>query len=199
MWVLFFCPNAHAAPDRSGQWDMGIKIGGVLPADTQGSNVTFLGGEAAYGINEWAAVGFSTGWTTAKLRVQNSKDTEINGGKYSMLPLFADLILRTPTPIHYDYLSPYGVLGLGTVVTHRLTTQDLANFGLGSKVDASLAFKLGLGLDWFLNSNWIFNMELSYIFSGVTVDILSNSNDAKVDSKNLDYLYIGIGAKYLFT
>lgn len=198
--MIFLWPaSATAAPDRSGEWDAGIKIGGVLPSSTEGSNVAFIGGDIAYGINEWSAIGFSTGWTDAKLRVQNGRDVEVNGGKYGMLPLFADLILRAPTPVHYDYLSPYGVLGLGTIVTHRLTTQDLANYNLTSSIDSGLAFKLGLGLDWFMNSNWIFNMELSYIFSGVTVNIINPSNNATIDSKDLDYLYLGVGLKYLYT
>ena len=196
---LFFSLNTYAAPDRTGQWDMGIKIGGALPASTQGSNVTYLGGDFAYGINNWAAVGASTGWTDAKLRTVNGRGVEINGGKYGMLPLFLDIIYRAPTPAHYDYLSPYGVLGIGTVVTHKLSTQDLANYNLGSKVNSGLAFKLGLGLDWFLNTNWIFNMELNYVFSGVTVDIVNTGTNATIDSKDLDYLYIGVGSKYLFS
>lgn len=191
--------SAYAAPDRSGQWDTGIKIGGVLPSNTGDSNLAYFGGEIAYGINEWSAVGFSTGWTGAKLRTQNGRGVEVNGGKYGMLPLFAELILRAPTPYRYDHLSPYGVMGLGTIVTHRLSTQDLSNYALSSKVDSGLAVKFGVGLDWFLNSSWIFNMELNYVLSGTTVDIIDVNNDAVIDSKDLDYLYIGVGLKYLYS
>ena len=197
---IFFIPiSLYAAPDHTGQWDMGIKVGGILPSNAGGGNTGFLGGEFAYGINEWAAAGLSTGWTDAKLSVDNGRGAKINGGKFGALPIFADLIFRVPTPIHYDYLSPYAVLGLGTLITRNLTTQDLAGNNLASHLEHSIAFKLGAGLDWFMNSNWIMNFEMNYVFSGVKVDIINNSTHAAVDSTDLDHFYIGVGAKYLFT
>ena len=105
--------------------------------------------------------------------------------------------LFLPISLH-ESLVPYGVLGFGGIITHKLTSQDLSGGTLHVKSTNDFAVKLGLGLDWFYRSDWIFNLEFNYVYTGASVDIIKNSDGLALTNENIDYWFIGLGTKHLF-
>jgi outer membrane protein W len=126
----------------------------------------------------------------------------IAGPDITGVPLFADLIVRG----HSEDRSwePYGVLGLGTVIwSIDDTTASGATAGsVQTDIDTDFAVKLGGGVDWFINNNWILNFNAAYVFSSpeATVTATAAGTSATVtDEVDLDYWAIGGGVKYLFS
>ena len=176
--------------------DVGIIVGGLAPVSSDGAIEPYWGGNLSYGINDWSALGLSVGATNFKLKVDDNSGNKISAGKVFAYPIFADIIFRTSS-LH-ESLVPYAVLGLGGIITHRDTIQDLSGGTLHVKSSNDFAAKLGLGLDWFYRSDWIFNLEFNYVYTGASVDVIKNSDGLALTNENIDYWFIGLGTKHLF-
>ena len=200
--VLMLASTAvYAAPDRTGKIDAGITVSGAIPTDNSIDSTVYVGGNLAYGVCQWFAVGFSGGWQD-----HGSKDLDLGGGTtflgpdFNAVPLFGDLIVRVP--VEQQSFIPYGVVGLGSVIWNVADTRDTAGNTYKTKVNDAFALKLGGGLDWFLNKNWILNFESAYVFNRPDVTLTasngSTSASATVNQVKLDYWFVGGGVKYLF-
>ena len=188
--------SAYAAPDRAQKWDTGLIIGGLSPVSADGSLEPYWGGNFSYGINSWSALGMSVGAADFKLKVVDDSGNKISAGKMQSFPIFVDIIFRASS-LH-ESLVPYAVLGLGGIVTHKLTSRDLSGGALHIKSSDDFAAKLGLGVDWFYKSDWIFNLEFNYVYTGAGVDVIRNSDGLALTNENIDYWFLGVGAKHLF-
>lgn len=187
---------AFAAPDRTQKLDTGLIIGGLAPVSSDGDIEPYWGGNFSYGINEWSAMGLSVGATNFKLKVPDASGNKISAGKVQAFPIFVDIIFRANT-LH-ESLEPYAVLGVGGIYTHRLTSEDLSGGSLHVKSSNDFAAKIGVGVDWFYHSGWIFNLEFNYVYTGASVDVIKNSDGLALTNENIDYWFIGLGTKYLF-
>ena len=141
-------------------------------------------------------MGLSVGAADFKLKINDASGNKISAGKVQAVPSFADIIFRSSS-LH-ESLVPYGVLGLGGIITHRVTIQDLSGGTLHVKSTNDFAVKLGLGLDWFYRSDWVFNLEFNYVYTGASVDVINNSTGLALTNENIDYWFIGLGTKHLF-
>ena len=186
---------AHAGSDRVGVWDAGVTIqGDFLSDDNAGDNV-YYGGNFSYGINSWFAVGMSAGWSDSTFDVASPSGNFAKGGRVTIVPVFADFIFRVPGSEDKN-LVPYGVMGLGALFTNLHGTGDAGRFGQQADNEDGFAFKLGVGVDWFANKNWIYNLETGYVFTTASLDI-TDSRGGDAGSVDLDYYYLGGGVKWI--
>ncbi len=193
--VSFFPIAAQASSDRVGQWDAGVNVAGNLITDQQGDGAVYVGGNFSYGINEWLALGMSIGWSDSRFEVTNSAGSNGKGGRVTSIPIFADAIFRVPN-LDNRQLVPYGVMGLGGIFTSEHGNGNAANLGLDTDAEDGIAFKLGAGVDWFANNNWIYYLETGYVFTDASIEV-KNPNGSENDSVDLSYYYIGGGVKWL--
>jgi len=185
---------AYAAPDRVGLWDAGVNVSGILPEDNEINNTVYVGGTFAYGVHQWIALGVEAGW----LQTHSEEDTVEGIGDLGDLtgnPVMGDIIIRVPNPD--QSFVPYAIIGIGVVVWDFTESPVLEGLGVDVDVDTSFALKVGGGIDWWLNSNWILNFEASYVFTDANVTVTAAGTSASEDT-GLQYFQIGAGLKYLF-
>lgn len=162
------------APDRVGQWDWGIGIAGGLN-DDGADDALFVSTALAYGVTPYIGLGVEAGWQEA--------DMDTDNGTVGAVPVLFDILVRVPT-VH-EALVPYGVLGLGAAGVY--VEQD----NLDDVDDTAFAWKLGGGLDYFINRDWIFNFEFAFWNAGTELPGTSFDDD-------FEWWTIGISLKYVF-
>lgn len=143
------------APDRVGRWDGGVMIGGAFNGDFD--DAFYAQSQVAYGITPWVAVGLEIGY-------QENDGADFNDETVHVLPLLVDVIVRVPT-LH-ETIVPYGVFGLGMTSVWVQDEDGEAPDNNGDDVDdIGIGWKIGGGVDWFFDPNWIANLEAAY-FNG---------------------------------
>lgn len=167
------------APDRVGQWDMGLFAGYAFNSDSDDTG--YFGANIAYGVTPWIALGMEAGWQESTLSSDEDNDL-------GLVPILADIIVRLPN-VH-STIVPYGVLGLGVIGAYVTDDNGVAPNNDGQDVsDTSFGWKIGLGADWFMNENWILNFEWSYY---------SSSADLGRFDIDPDFWTLGVGVKYVY-
>lgn len=183
-----------AMSDRVGKFDAGFHVGGLVSDSGKVNAATYFGGNVAYGVSDWFAVGVEGGYGDSRTSFN------IGGNDHkahiSRIPLFADLIFRYSRPEN-DYV-PYGLLGLGALFTDIHGTGTLLSSNLKLDIDNSFAVKLGAGVDWFVTDHWILNFETSYVWVDADANVTNLAGGSTLDSAPLDYWMVTGGAKYLF-
>ena len=186
--------------DRTGKFEVGVDIAGTVLMDHMIGSAPFVGGKFAYGINKWLAIGFSAGWHNHGSDDINAEGVTFFGPDLTGIPLFGELILRLP-PIN-DRAEFYGVAGFGTVLWDMDNTTDTIGTKYVMKISNPFALKLGGGMDFFLNKNWIFNIESSYIFDRPDLKVIAHNGTTSfaenINHVKLDYWTAGGTLKYLF-
>ncbi len=190
--ALLVPASAFAAPDRVGKWDVGFDLAGAISTDSDLNSTVYVGANGSYGVNNWFAMGWSFGW-------QSFGEDSVLGislPDVTSYPLFADFIFRLNNP-NQKYV-PYGVVGIGAIFWD---VDDVTISGVTAQtdIDTSLGIKLGAGVDWFVNDNWMVNVDAHYVFTNADTDINLVGTGIRVsDTSDLDYWHIGAGVKYLF-
>lgn len=185
--------EAYAAPATTGKVDLGVHVSGVLHEDADTGNALGISGRAAYGLNEWVAVGVEAGY-------YGGADVASEGfelGDLSGVSVFGDILLRFPNE---SQILPYGVLGIGGIFWNFDDSELVKSVGLETKVDDSFAVKLGGGFDWFVSEHWAINFEAAYVFADATVHAVESSTGSDLASEegSLNHWVIGAGVKFLF-
>ena len=161
------------APDRVKQVDWGVGVSAAF--NSSSDDTAFISTAVSYGITPYIAIGVETGWQEA--------DGDSQDDTVGFVPILADLIFRVPT-VH-ESIVPYGILGLGGSYVY------VDNDSRGDDDDTGFSWKLGGGIDWFINTQWIFNFEFAYWDADVNLPRTSLGNDAS-------FWTLGVGLKYLF-
>lgn len=189
--------SADAAPERVGHWEAGALFSAAIPSDDELESAFQVSGNLAYNVNEWFAVGFSGGFQEHTVDAETIGAVTISEYDVTGVPLFLDLITRMPAQ---EKFQAYGVLGLGTVlweIDSVTARSGAAAVTATSDVETEFAAKVGGGVDWFINNNWMINIEAAYVFSNpeasVTVTGISGTEDVE-----LDYWTVGAGLKFVF-
>ena len=189
-FLIFLPVLSHAGSDRVGIIDAGLMVSYDVFSDGGINNNAYLGGSVSYGINSWFAIGVSAGWHDSSFDVPDSAaGSTAKGGRVAMVPIFADFIFRVPGSETKNVV-PYGVMGLGGIITNLHGTGDASRFNQTVNDEGGFAFKLGAGVDWFATQNWIYNLETGYVFMSADIKVGSTNTD-------LDYYYIGGGVKWI--
>ena len=199
---LILAGTAYAAPSRVGKNDVGLNVSAAISQDDELDTAAYVGGSFSHGINEWFAVGLSVGWQSFDSDSTSSGNVFIPGAEITGVPLFADFIVRVPAS--ESSFTPYGVLGLGTVIwdiDDVTATVSGVPVNTQTDVDTDVAVKIGGGVDWFLNDSWIVNFEAAYVFSNPKATVTASASGATAsttDEIDLDYWTVGGGIKFLF-
>ncbi len=186
---------AFSAPDRVGKADIGFDLSGAISSDSDINSTFYVGGNMSYGINEWFAVGVSLGREEFSANDITVGSATIPGPDIAGHPLFLDFIFRKYMP-DKAYV-PYGVLGAGIIWWKSQDVTASNGIQYEASVDPALGFKLGGGVDWFMNDKWALNLNFDYVLTTSSAP-LSNGSISVRDDVNLDYWNLGGGIKYLF-
>ena len=180
--LIFAASNVFAAaPDRVGHAELGVLGGGAFN-DSGADDAGFIQAAWDYGVTPYIALGVEGGWQEAS----GSFSSEDVGSVHIM----GDIILRNPD--WHDNLVPYGILGLGVIGQYVTDEDGGAPTNNGNDVDdTGFGWKLGGGLDWFINPNWVLNFEVAWFSSSVDLPGSSVAN-------GVDYWTVGGGIKFVF-
>lgn len=179
---LVFATNAWArtgytdsvAPDRVDKWELGLGVAAGM--NDEADDAVFVSTEVSYGVTPYIGLGVEAGW-------MESDGDGPGEATVGVVPVLADIYLRIPT-VH-EALVPYGVLGLGGAGVY------VERDNLDDADDTAFTWKLGGGLDYFINPNWIFNFEFAYWSASVDLPTTSITDD-------FDWWTIGLSLKYVF-
>jgi len=192
------------APPRTG---IGLIVGYAMPSG--------YGGGLAYGAS--FSFGFSSnfGIEIAGLRFQSAVDepaeadreTALSKGKLTVMPVQLSLVARFPLS---PSLTPYVLAGGGYFLNkYALDSgvqgdwEDLG-FTISEKVENSIGFHFGAGLDVFMGSNLAVGAVVKYCMSTTKGKWTMNETVSKVEASGelkdlkLKPFIIGLGLKYFF-
>lgn len=185
---------AFAEVERVGEVEVGLNVSAALSPENETSDSVYVGGNLAYGVTEWVALGISGGWKESNLEVDVNQQ-KLDSGDLRALPLFGEVIIRIPAAPQTSF-HPYLVGGIGGVFWHLDESSQLKSQGLSSDVENGFAFKLGGGLDWFVNDRWLVFFEAAYIVSDADVRVRNAAGADVGESNDIDFWTVGGGIKY---
>jgi outer membrane protein W len=183
---------AAFAEDLTGRFNVGIIGGGIFPSDADIDETYYVGGNFAYGINNYLAVGAEAGYTNWE-----NKEGGTDYGDVNAVPLFADLYLRYPLEIDINTFVPYVIGATGVVFWDYDESSLLTNNGISVNMDAKLGLKVGAGIDFFVDNNFAINIEGDYVWSDADVSIAAVGTVAAA-TVDTDYWIVNGGLKYYF-
>lgn len=189
--IVCFTILAHAE-ESTGRFSVGIVGGGIFPKDNDIDNAGYIGGNLAYGVNEYFAVGAEIGYTS-----WNVEEDSVDFGDVSAIPLLADVYLRYPIELGESKIVPYGVGGVGVIFWDYEESSLLKNNGITVNMDPELGLKLGGGVDYFFTKNFAINAEASYIWSDADMSVTAFGSQAAATIDTDAWVVCG-GLKYYF-
>lgn len=180
------------AEDLAGRFSVGVVGGGVFPKDSEIDSTFYVGGNLAYGVNEYIALGGEVGYSSWDV-----EEVGVDYGEIRAVPLLADLYLRYPVEMGENKLVPYVVGGLGVVFYDYKESSFLKQYGVTVDVDPSFALKLGGGLEYFFTKNIALGVEGSYGWSEADVSVSGAGAVASTSMDTNSWMVTG-GIKYYF-
>jgi opacity protein-like surface antigen len=142
-----------AAPDRVNRLEIGVSGGGAFN-ESGLDDAGYAQANVAYGVHRNIAIGVEGGW-------QEGDTDALNEESIGIGLVLADIIVRCPD-VH-DALVPYFVVGLGGAGAYATNENGTGALQGDDSDDTAFAWKLGGGLDWFINPNWVINFEVGWV------------------------------------
>lgn len=179
LFCICICGIASAEEIET-KWSVGLVGGGVFPKDEDSDDTYYVGGNLAYGINDYIAVGGEVGYSRWTDEVDG-----IEYGKISHIPLLADLYVRYPIKVGDDdnLLVPYAVGGVGVVFWDYKESSYLKDLGISMDTEDGVGYKAGIGIDYYFTKNVSIGIESSYLWSDADV---TASSAAALASAEID-------------
>jgi hypothetical protein len=175
-WNLSFMASA-VVPTRSDYFDAGIS-----------GQVAFT-----YGVFKWVAVGLETGYMH-----MDTKWEGVGLGEMHAMPLLADIIVKVPIEVGDAIVIPYIVNGCGALFSD---INESKNVNQGTKLETNIPFlfKLGAGVDVYVNDAFSITFETSYQWADLEYEAIFTDNSTATSPKvDMDALYIGGAIKFKF-
>jgi len=192
------------APPRTG---IGLIVGYALPSD--------YGGGLAYGASFTYGLTSNFGIEISGLRFQSTVDepaaadreTALSKGTLAVMPIQLSLVARFPLS---PSLTPYVLAGGGYFLNKYTLDSGVQSdweglgFTISEKIENSIGFHFGVGLDVFMGSNLAVGAVVKYCMSTTKGKWTMNETVSKIEASGelkdlkLKPFIIGLGLKYFF-
>ena len=154
--------QAKHSPPIKGKWGFGVRSGVSVytSGDIDGGDTApIVSGLLTYGVSDWLNVGFNAEW----------EEHDVLGGDFRTISLLPSAELRA----NFSYLVPYFSFGLGINLNSFDRNSSTRAAGVNVDPDDTVAFKVGLGADYFLTRAFALNTELGWKFNNANSDFRS--------------------------
>jgi outer membrane protein with beta-barrel domain len=172
--------------------NVGVNFSAFVPSGNEFQVGSYVGGQVSYDLTWFFALGFEGGYLNCDL-----KGDDQNVGKFNAAPLLGDIIIKVPMDMHSFVFTPYGIVGLGCLISNVQTGDAVTNDGT---IETNVPFlvKFGGGFDFIINEQFIINFEASYHYAQVEFDEKLTNQAFGLDKTKLNAGYVGGGVKYRF-
>jgi hypothetical protein len=160
------------------KWNLSFMASAVVPSKKDFFD-TGISGQVAltYDVFKWVAVGL---------------------GEMHAMPLLADIVVKAPIGVGDAIVIPYIVNGIGVLFSDIKESKNVYP-GTQLKTNIPFLYKLGAGVDLYINDAFSITFETSYQWADLKYKAIytddSSSTSPKVD---MDALYIGGAVKFKF-
>lgn len=192
VFSIYCMAGAGHADELKDRFSLGVVGGGVFPKDSDIDDSWYLGGNFAYGLNDYIALGAEVGYSS-----WDDKEGGVDYGDIRAVPILADIYVRTPLEVGGKKLVPYAIGGIGVILWDYEESSLLTSNGISVSMDPELGVKLGGGADYFLTNNLAINFEGSYIWSDADVSVTAFGANAAA-TIDTDAWILNGGIKYYF-
>lgn len=194
-------PKEITVRPRSG---IGIFASYAMPSDED------YGSGLAFGVNFHLGITKNITVELGGLKYQSNIDrnpTGLSEGKLSVLPIQLSIQARFPIS---NKIIPYIRGGVGYsmnnfTINKGVTTQwNNLGYDIKEKVENSIEFHFGAGIDLLVHKNIALNGDVRYLISNTkgtwtfVNQIINTENSGNLNELNLNTFTIGFGLKYLF-
>lgn len=173
-------------------WNVRIQGNWVVPKVKEFKNGWNIQGMISYDIWKFLAVGVESGYT--RLQV---KDSGIDYGYFNCIPILGDIIIKAPLDFNEVLVVPYIVNGFGGQINDFDESDTVSDLGINIDSDSGFAYKLGGGVDFYINDVIAINGEVSYMWTESKIKVTGN-NATITGNEKLDALYLGGGITVKF-
>jgi outer membrane protein W len=196
-----YAPKKFKSGPKSG---VGFLAGYAMPAENNYSSGLKYGGNICLGITKNVSIELQG------LRFQSDVEGNpeaLSKGKLSVIPI--QLSIQARFPISWRFL-PY-LLGGGGYYLNRFNLDeeiidawDALGFDIEEKVENSIGYHFGAGIDLFITKNIALNADVRYFIAKIkgswtlTDQIIGTENSGSLEDLNLNSLIFGGGLKFYF-
>ena len=187
--AILFSGISHAthSPRIKGKWGFGVRSGVSVYTSSEidgGDTAPIVSGLLTYGVSDWFNVGLNAEW----------EEHDVLGGDFRTISLLPTVELRA----NFSYLVPYFSFGLGVNLNSFDRSSSTRARGVNVDPDDTVAFKVGLGADYFFTRAFALNTELGWRFNNANSDLRSPSGPrSNIDSDASGFSAL-FGIRYYF-
>lgn len=202
--LLLFFNNATFAQEMDKKWGIGARLSYYAPDDTTIEDVSFdpdssvlFEGNLTYFVNDLFSFEFGTGYTKPDVDAESS-GISLEFGELEQIP-----ILLTGR-FHYWLPNTSTNFYAGAGVGYYVNDFDLSSLfqtaipGFNIDSDDSFGFHVNGGVEFFINDNVAFDVDLKYIWNEADFTSTMSGFPPETDEIDLDAFSAGISIKYFF-
>ena len=183
---------------------IGIGAGYSMPRENNYSDEVYYGGNFCLGISKNLSIELSG------LRVQYDVVGSVDGlsnGELSIIPI--QLSIQVRFPVTHRFV-PYALGGGGyylnsfALAEEIINTWDALGFDIEEKIENSIGYHFGAGLDLFITGNIVINADFRYCLVkakgswSLTDQISGTVTSGNLDNLNINTIMFGAGLKFCF-
>ncbi len=175
------------------KWNVGVTSSIVFPNDSaidNGFNVEAL---ISKDYNKNVAFGLEFGYTTYEVDALG-----VEWGRVHSFPILVDVIFKLPFEVNEFIVVPYIVNGLGCMINNADESDSVADVNGSFDADHTFLYKLGGGIDWYVNESVGFTFETSYRWATSDWTVTRGTGGAAEKDIDVNAFYLGGGLKFKF-
>lgn len=185
--------NFFTREEMEDPWNTKVMVSWVHPSESHIDDGINIQGRITYDWNEYLAFGMELGYT----RYGDDHYNGVTLGQFWSIPILADIIVQYPIDTGDYILVPYMVNGFGFSINQFDEDDEMDRVNWGMDIDTCFIYKLGFGLDFFINEWFALNFETSYQWMTITAKLTGPGVD-ECDNGELNAFYLGGGASIQF-
>ena len=188
--------SAHAyleQEDITKRWGLGLTAAAATSSEDDPDAGVYFGMNVTYGVMDYLALQMDFGYHEFSYKAFG-----VDFGDLETIPLILSLQPRYPFEIGATQAALYGLIGAGIVFHDFQVSDQITELGRSVEADDAFAFRLGLGMDWFLTRNFATNIEASWTMVARDVVLSAPEISAGAEDIDTDFWNVGAGIKYYF-